>query len=56
MQRKVRRRLFDRAGGDDAGQKAIHFCLGNAMMTASGLNALELAPIDPLRQRAVTDF
>ena len=26
--------FFDRAGGDDAGQKAIYFCLGNAMMTA----------------------
>lgn len=47
--------FFDRARGDDAGQKAIYFCLGNAMMTANGLNALELAPIDPLLQRAVTD-
>ena len=47
--------FFDRAGGDDAGQKAIYFCLGNAMMTANGLNALELALIDPLLQRGVTD-
>ena len=31
---------FDGAGGD-AGQGAIYLCLGNAMMTANGPNALE---------------